>query len=129
MIIIYYEFFPQSRRGNYVKSDFANTIIANIQGTCAFIFNSCAIFTVYPNNTTWAGGGRCERTQGHSKMAALNSIIYMCTRALHSFLTFAHCLAVSTVIPLLPQTTFTPSIQPNLGLPRNLHLHPPSTLF
>ena len=26
--------------------------------------------------------------------------------------------AASTVIPLLPKATFTPSIQPNLGLPR-----------
>ena len=29
-----------------------------------------------------------------------------------------HCRAASTVIPLLPEATFTPSIQPSLGLPR-----------
>ena len=53
-------------------------------------------------------------------MAVWNSIIsFICTRALHSFISFAHCSASSTVIPLLPKDTFTPSIQPNLGLPRS----------
>ena len=51
-------------------------------------------------------------------MAAWNSIIYIRTSALHSFLSFEKCRAASTVIPLLPKATFTPSIQPNLGLPR-----------
>ena len=51
-------------------------------------------------------------------MATWISIIYMCTKTLHSFLSFAHYRAASTVIPLLPKATFTPSIQPNLGLPR-----------
>ena len=38
--------------------------------------------------------------------------------------------AASTVIPLLPKAYFTPSIQPNLCLPRtDLHLLPPSTPF
>ena len=51
-------------------------------------------------------------------MAAWNSFSYICTRALQSFLSFAHCRAATIVIPLLPKVTFTPSIQPNLGLPR-----------
>ena len=51
-------------------------------------------------------------------MAAWNSFCYVCTRALHSCWSFAHCRAASTVIPLLPKATFTPSIQPNLGLIR-----------
>ena len=50
-------------------------------------------------------------------MAAWNSFSYIWTRALHSFRSFAHCRAASIVIPLLPKATFTPSIQPNLGLP------------
>ena len=50
-------------------------------------------------------------------MAAWNSFSYICTRAIHSFLSFAHCRAASAVILLLPKDTFTPSIQPNLGLP------------
>ena len=51
-------------------------------------------------------------------MAAWNSFSYVCTRALHSFLSFAHCRAASAVIPLLPKATFTPTIQPHLGRPR-----------
>ena len=49
-------------------------------------------------------------------MAAWNSIIFPKRESyiLHFFL---HCRAASTVIPLLPKATFTPSIQPNLGLP------------
>ena len=69
-------------------------------------------------------GGRSERTQCQAKMAAWNSFSYICTRALHAFRSFAPCRASSTVIPLLPKATFTPSIQPNLGLPRT---RPPLT--
>ena len=43
---------------------------------------------------------------------------------LYSFQSFAHCCAASLVIPLLPKAIFTPSIQPNLGLP---HTRPPLT--
>ena len=53
-------------------------------------------------------------------MAAWNSFSYLCTRALHSFRSFAHWRAASTVIPLLPKAT----IQPNLCLPRT---RPPLT--
>ena len=63
-------------------------------------------------------GGRSERTQCQAKLAAWNSFSYICTRALHSFRSFAHCRAASTVIRLLPKATFTPSIHPNFGLPR-----------
>ena len=52
-----------------------------------------------------------------------NSIIYICTKALHS-LFFAHWRAASIVIPLLPKVTYTPSIQPNIGPSRN---RPPLT--
>ena len=65
-----------------------------------------------------------ERTQCQAKMAALNSFSYICTRALQAIQSFAHCRAASTVIPLLPNATFTPSFQPNLGLPRT---RPPLT--
>ena len=64
-------------------------------------------------------GGQSEWTQGQAKMAAWNSFSYICTRALYSFQSFVHWRAASTVIPLLPKATFTPSIQPNLGLPHN----------
>ena len=56
---------------------------------------------------------------------SLTFYCYVCTRALHSFLSFAHCRAASTIIPLLPKPTFTPSIQPNLCLPS--HIRPPLT--
>ena len=52
-------------------------------------------------------------------MTASDSIIYICTRVLHSFL--SHCCAASTIIPLLPKATYTPSIKPNLGLHRISH--------
>ena len=51
-------------------------------------------------------------------MAACNSISNICTKTLHTLLSFAHCRAASTVIPLLPKPTFTRSTQPNLCLPR-----------
>ena len=63
-------------------------------------------------------GGLSEITQCQAKMAAWNSFSYICTRALHSFRSFAHWRAAFTVIPLLPKATFTPSIQLILGVPR-----------
>ena len=69
-------------------------------------------------------GGRSERTQGQAVMVAWNSFNYICTRALHSFRSFAHCHSASTVISLLPKATNTPSIQPNIRLPRT---NPPLT--
>ena len=71
-----------------------------------------------PGNNHQSTGGRSERTQGQAKMVPWNSFSYICTRALYSFQSLAHCCAASTVIPLLPKATITPSIQPNLGLPR-----------
>ena len=63
-------------------------------------------------------------------MAAWNSFSYICTRALHSFRSFAHWRAASTVIPLLPKATFTPSIQPtSVSLVPVLHWLRPSTPF
>ena len=57
-------------------------------------------------------------------MSKRNSFSYICTRALHSFRSFTHWHAASTVIPPLPKATFSPSMQPNLGLPR---IRPPLT--
>ena len=103
--------------------------LAPIPGTCTLIFSSYVLFysLPQPHNATashpsprdnlserWRA---IRKTQGQTKMAVLNSITYICTRAGHSFPSFAHCRAASTVIPLLPKATSTPSIQPNLGLP------------
>ena len=49
-------------------------------------------------------------------MVAWNSFSYICTNALYLYSSrfLGHCCAASTVIPLLPNATFTPSIQPSL---------------
>ena len=57
-------------------------------------------------------------------MATWNSFSYMFSRVLHSFLSFDHGRTASSIIHLLPKATFTPSFQPNLGLP---HTRPPLT--
>ena len=116
--------------------------LTHILGTCAWIFSSCARFTVNTNRVMklhptplqviihQSVRGRSESTQYHAKIAAINWIIYICTTSLHSFLSFGHCCAASTDIPLLPKATFRRSIQPNLGLLRTTpHLLPPSTPF
>ena len=104
--------------------------LAHILGSCAFI-SVVEPFLQFIPTPSWNGIpplSRCISTQkehrNHAKMAAWNSIIYIRTRALHSFLSLAHRRAASTVIPLLPKATFTPSIQPNLRLPRT---RPPLT--
>ena len=75
-------------------------------------------------------GGWWERTQGQVKMAAWNSFNYICTWALHSFLSNAYYHAASTITPLLLKATFTPTIQPNLvSFIPTLHLLSPSTPF
>ena len=97
---------------------------------CTLIFSSCTLFAVYPNrilavtafhhssgDNHQSTRGRSERTQGQAKMAEWNSFSYICTRALHYFRSFTYYREASTVTPLLPKATFTPSIQPNLGLP------------
>ena len=64
--------------------------------------------------------GGWSKRQGKAKI----SFNYICTSPPHAFWSFAHCRAASTVIPLMTKATFTPSIRPNLGLPR---AHPPLT--
>ena len=133
-IIIHHDFLPPPRRGSHFKSDNTHTMInthplAHIRDTRDLIFSSCAPFTVYPNPImprhyaplqviiTRAREGGPKEKSAKQKMARWNSFSYICTRALHSFRSFALCRATSTVIPLLPKATFIPSIQPNLGLP------------
>ena len=76
-----------------------------------------------PRDNHPSTGGRSERTHvvpsknGRVKLIQLHS--YQGSRLFPIFRR-----AASTVIPLLPKATFTPSIQPNLGLPRN---RPPLT--
>ena len=55
----------------------------------------------------------------------------MCTKGLHSFQSFGHCWAASTVIPLLPKATNShhPSSLTSVSLLPAFHLLPPSTPF
>ena len=106
--------------------------LAHILDIWALIFSSCAIFSLPqphlvtashlpPGDNHQSTGGLSKKSQG-----TWNSFSYIiCTRALHSFLSNAHYRAAFTVIPLLPKATFTPSIQPNLGLSRT---RPPSAI-
>ena len=50
-----------------------------------------------------------------AKMATWITIIYFCTRDLHSFLSFVHCRIAYINIPLLSKVTFTPSFKPNIS--------------
>ena len=97
--------------------------LAHIFDICVLIFSSCASHHSLRDKHQ-STRGWFERTQGQAKMSAWNSFSYICTRALHSSRYFAHWRADTAVIPLLPKATFTPSIQPNLGLPRT---RPPLT--
>ena len=60
----------------------------------------------------------------HRVLTNLVRQLYICTRALHCFISFAHCCAASTAGPLPPTATFMPSLQPDLGLP---FISPPLT--
>ena len=142
IIIIYHDFLPTPRRGSHVKSGKTHT--HSHQDTPLSPYTSQLSLDVQqlrpfyslsqPHHVTaslsspcenhQSMGGRSERTQCQAKMVALNSFSYICTRALHAFRSSAHCRAASTIIPLLPNATFTPSIQHNLGLPRT---RPPLT--
>ena len=109
--------------------------LAHILDSCAFIFSSCDLFTVYVTTLHPSPGdnhqtaGLYERTQGQAKMAAWNSICYICNWALHFFLPIAHCRAASTFIPLLPRrvSDHTSSLT-SVYLVPVLHLFLPSTV-
>ena len=116
--------------------------LAQIFDTCALIFSSSSFSQFTPtayhvaashpspgdnHQRTW---GRSERTRGQAKMAGWNSICFICTRALHSFISFAHCRLSSTVIPRFPRPpSHHPSSLTSVSLVPALHLLPPSTPF
>ena len=130
-IITYHAILPPSRRGSQWSQImhaqlFNGHPLAHLQGTWALIISSCTVFTVYPTPlqviSHRSAGGRYRWTM--LKIAEWNSIIYTCTRDLHSIQSIAHYRASCSVIPLLSKATFTPSIQPNLTVPV-LRLLPP----
>ena len=120
--IIYHGFLSQPRRGSHVKSDNTHTIIRHTTLSPLTLhmgleFRELRTFYCLPKphhvtashpspgDNHQSMGGRSERTIGWEKMSMWNSISYLFTRALHSFLSFMHCRAASTVIPLLPKAT------------------------
>ena len=64
-----------------------------------------------------SAGGRSKNAQVPAKN--IKSQAFTFTTALHSFLSIAHRSTAPVVNPQLPHGTFTPSIQPNLGLACN----------
>ena len=131
-IIIYHDFLPPPRRGSHVKSDNTHTMVmiyhlALIPDTWALIFSSFALFTVYPNRITQRHPSLLQMTTtraregGHSAKQIwpreTHSVIYVPWQGSPLFPIF---LALSRSLyrhSSLSKATFTPSIQPNLGLP------------
>ena len=81
-------------------------LLAHILDTGILIFSSSALFSCatasckasHPSlgDNHQSTEGRSERTQGQAKIATWNSIMYICTRSLHSFIFHAlsrslHC--------------------------------------
>ena len=122
LAIIYHDFLPPPRRGIVMSSQITRTQSSNIHqlarilDACPLIFISCDLFTVFSNHImlgyptpiqviTTDHGRAVRKNTGPSKNGRLKLIQYICTRALHSFLSF------STIIPLLPNATSTPFIK------------------
>ena len=116
--------FPPLRRGVMLSqitlTQSANTgPLAYITGTCSLNFSSCALFTVNlpqlhhvtashpsPGDKPPQREMAVRKNAGPSKNGHVKkSIIYICTRAHHSFLSFAHCRSASTFNPLLPKAS------------------------
>ena len=136
IIIICHDILPPCiKRSSHVKSDYSHIIMQDsplspftmhLHIDISSCDNIYSLLQLHDESTSHSSvgnkpsratdGGGTEFTN-KAKMAASHLIIYMCTRAFHS-LSFAHFRAASTVNLLLPKKTFTPSIQPNLCLPR-----------
>ena len=115
MLIIHHDLPCPSSRGSHVKTDYAHTIIqhtpsSQYTGHLRLDISSCGPSTVYNTPLQVRSNQSAGETGTKQKWPRETSIIYVCTKALHSFLSFAHCRAASTVIPLPPVATFTPSV-------------------
>ena len=124
------------RRRRQIMSDYTRRLaqhssLSPLSSTQCPIFSCMAFQTVYSNHImkrssthdkviSYQGeGGRSLKEQMIKQTWSVSNYRHkICTRNLHSFLSFAHCRKAPTAISLLPKATFTPSIQPNLGLPR-----------
>ena len=125
IIIIYHDFLPPPWRGSHFKWENTHTIIkihplTHIPDTWALIFSSCSLFTVFPQphhvtaslpspcDIHQSTGGRSERTQCQAKNGRVKLIQLDMYQGSPLFLIFP--TVASTVIPLFPKATFTPSI-------------------
>ena len=115
--------------------------LADILDTCGLIFSSCSPCTVHANLiilwhltplqviTTRAREGNPKEDRAN-KNCDWNSFSNICTRNIHSFLSFPYYRAASTVIPLLPRPPSPlPSSLTSAYLISVLHLLLPSTPF
>ena len=100
--------------------------LTHILDICVLIFRSCALFIVYPNRnmqrhptalqviTTRARGAVRKNTGPIKWPLETHSVIYV-----PGLSTLSDLLRIDVHrISLLPKPTYTPSIQPNLDLPR-----------
>ena len=116
-MIIYHDFLPPPRRGSHVKSDNRHTQSSRYTPQPIYLTSEPRFSVVAPFLAQLLA---CSLAQHRAKQKwplETHSVTYV--PGLSTLSAFA-----STVIPLLPKTTFTPSIQPNLGLPRT---RPPLT--
>ena len=94
--------------------------LAHILDICSLMFNSCVLFSLFQRHHVTAShpcpSDHHQRWEGSPKDHSSKQK-WASTRTLHSLQFFTHCYAASTIIPLLPKAIFTPSIQPNMGLP------------
>ena len=129
-MIIYLDFLPPPRRGNHVNSDNTHTIIQHTHLSPYTWY--LRLFSVVEPFLQFIPTASCNGIQplqvittrareGGPKEHRANSVRYMWLSQIHVHRgspLFPICRAASTVIPLLPKATFTPSIQPNFGLHR-----------
>ena len=133
IIIIYHDSFHQG--GVVMSSQLMLTIInihplAHILNNCALIFSSCALFTVYPNSimklhhiplqviTKRAReGGPKEHRAKQNWQRETHSVTYEPGLSISTLSDLSRIDVQPPASGLSNQATFTPPIQPNLGLP------------
>ena len=131
---------PKSRRGSLVKSDYSRTIIQHTPLSPCTSHLHLDIQQLRPfyslpqphhvkTSNPSPGDKPPERGRAvwkkHRNQQKWPHKDQSSTYALGLYIPshLSHCHTASTVISLLPKTTFTPSIQPIFGLPRTLHQH------
>ena len=124
---------------NHITHNYATYPLPHIVCTYSLIFSSCGSFYSLPqqdhvtashsspgDNHQSAGGTKQKKNKTQEQKE--NGRVKLKRIHMHHgsplLPIFLHCRAASTFISLLPKTTFTPFIKPNLILPR---ARPPRT--